>query len=89
MSRDGGTEHNRPYSGTITGSDEYSKQNTNASDFDKIPFNSWLPGSEWLYCDQRKYVGHGYALFTKRKWKKYFHLSEKPLHTASMRALSP
>ena len=74
---------NRPYGGTITDSDEYSKHNRNVGQIDHLTaFRPWLPGSEWLYCDQHRYVGQGYALFKKKGWKKYFHLSEYPSPSA-------
>lgn len=72
----------RPYGGIITGSRAYAQQNDNARNIDTIPFKSWLTGSAWQYCTQRKYVGDGYALFKKKTWKTYFHLTMYPSRSA-------
>ena len=82
MANASGNAQDRPYSGIITGGRAYAEQNVNARNIDKIPFKPWLTGSEWQYCTQRKYVGDGYALFRKKKWKTFFHLSAYPSRSA-------
>ena len=77
-----GNEPKRAYAGRITASGDYAKENPLARDVTTIRFKPWVSGSDWQYCTQKKYVRDGFALFKKKKWNKYFHLSEYPSPSA-------
>ena len=71
----------KPYEGTITYGSVYAEEASITCDVTKIPFKPWKAGSEWQFCDSKKFAGNGFLL-KKMEWKKFFHLSIYPSPSA-------